>query len=70
MRRGLLVGFAAALLAPASLLAQTLEEKRDQKMAEPWVAHGGWITDYDAARAKAKEEGKILFAYFSRSYAP
>ena len=70
MRRGALVGIAAALLAPASLLAQSLEEKRDQKLAEPWVKHGGWITDYEAARAKAKEEGKILFTYFTRSYAP
>jgi len=68
---------AAALLvlglgAPA--LAQdggsALEKKRDEKLAEPWVKAGGWITDYDKALAESKKSGKLIFGYFTRSYAP
>jgi hypothetical protein len=46
-----------------------LRDKYEKKIALPFVAHGGWIIDYDAALAKAKAEGKLLFAYFTRSYA-
>jgi hypothetical protein len=28
-----------------------------------------WQTDFDAAREQGKQEGKLLFAYFTRSYA-
>lgn len=48
----------------------TLQEKYDEHVAAEWVSHGNWMTDYDAALAKAKKEGKYVFAYFSRSYAP
>jgi len=51
---------------------QTPEEltKRYEKMLEsPWIAKGHWIVDYDEARARAKREGKLIFVYFSRSYA-
>ncbi|MBC8327914.1 MAG: hypothetical protein ISR76_07485 [Planctomycetes bacterium] len=41
-----------------------------EKLKKEFIAHGGWITDWEAARAKAKAEGKVIFTYFSRSYAP
>lgn len=47
-----------------------LQVKYEEKLAEPWFKDGGWTDDYDAARAKAKETGKGIFAYFSRSYSP
>ena len=48
--------------------AQTLEEKRDKKLAEPWMKSGGWITDYDKARSEAKKNKRLILAYFTRSY--
>ncbi len=35
-----------------------------------WYTGGGWITDLAAAKAKAKETGKPIFAYFTRTYSP
>jgi hypothetical protein len=63
-----------ALLAPA-LCAQgpsqeELQEKYEDKIAEDWVEHGGWILDLDKAKEIAKKENKAIFVYFSRSYAP
>jgi len=49
--------------------AETLEEKRDAKLKKPFVTFAPWIPDYDKAREKAKEQGSIVFAYFTRSYA-
>ena len=66
---GLLAGLALATPVVAQD-ADGLQEKFDAKVAAEWVAQGGWITDYDMALAKAKKEGKYVFAYFSRSYSP
>jgi len=44
--------------------------KYEAKLKADYIPFGGWITDYDEARAKAAAEGKLIFAYFSRSYAP
>jgi len=62
-----------ALLTPA-LMAQgsqeELKEKYENKIAEKWVSHGGWILDLDKAKEIAKKENKAILAYFSRSYSP
>lgn len=42
---------------------------RDEKLALPVFKKADWTFDYDAARARAKKEGKVIFTYFSRSYA-
>lgn len=73
-------GFLAAALAAPALAQEAapagapakdpLQVKYEEKLAEPWFKDGGWTDDYDAARAKAKETGKGIFAYFSRSYSP
>ena len=34
-----------------------------------WYTGGDWTTDFAAAKAKAKEAGKPIFAYFTRTYA-
>ncbi len=73
MRTITLAAIAGLLLAPPVLAQQDaadLVAKKEAKLAKPFVKFGGWIADYDAARAKAKEEGKVLFVYFTRSYAP
>jgi hypothetical protein len=46
-----------------------LEQKRVEKLAKPVFKKAAWHFDYDAARAAAKEQGKFLLAYFTRSYA-
>ena len=79
MKRFLASALAGALLcvAAASAAAQQappsqeeLKKRLDDKLAEAWVKDGGWITDYDAALAEAKESGKLLCTYFTRSYSP
>ena len=58
-----------ALIA-APTFAQTPEEKLEEKMAKPFVKNAAWETDYDKARERAAADGKLIFAYFTRSYAP
>lgn len=41
----------------------------EAKLHKDFVAFGGWVTDYDEARARAAKEKKFLFTYFTRSYA-
>ncbi|MBC8327621.1 MAG: hypothetical protein ISR76_07495 [Planctomycetes bacterium] len=60
-----------ALAAPAAAQDQTdLQAKYEAKLADEFVSYGGWITDYDQARKIAKEQGKLIFTYFTRSYSP
>ena len=59
----------ALLAAPG--FAQDVEElkaKRDKKLQEDWFTSNPWTSDYDEARKRAKESGKVIFAYFTRSY--
>lgn len=54
----------------AAAFAQSLEERLAEKMKKPFVSNVAWVTGYETALARAREEGKLVFAYFSRSYAP
>lgn len=66
----LMVAGLLALSCPASAEPDPeLQRKLDEKLAKPFVAAGGWIADYDLARERAQKEGKLIFAYFTRSYA-
>ncbi|MBK8979675.1 MAG: hypothetical protein IPM29_27565 [Planctomycetes bacterium] len=70
--RAVAVALACAVAAPAQRPQPTPEElqkKYDEELALPFVQKGNWIVDYDEARARARREGKLIFAYFSRSYA-
>ncbi len=60
---------AMPLIKPKAKSPAELTKLYEKLLAEPFVEKGGWMTDYDAARARAKKEGKLLFAYFTRSYA-
>ena len=46
-----------------------MRKNLEQKLAKEFVERGGWRLDYDAARAEARREKKMLFIYFTRSYA-
>jgi hypothetical protein len=50
--------------------AEDLRQKLEAKLSEEWVALQEWTTDYDLARRRSAESGKLIFAYFTRSYAP
>jgi hypothetical protein len=60
-----------AILATIALstAAQDMAAKRDQKLKEPFFSKAAWVTDYDKAREESKKSGKLIFAYFTRSYA-
>ena len=57
-------------LVSAPALAQTSEEKLAEKMAKPFISNAAWGTDYDKAKERAAADGKLIFAYFTRSYSP
>ena len=48
---------------------EELIKLRDEKLARPVFKKADRSFDYDAVRARAKQEGKLIFTYFSRSYA-
>ena len=65
---------AQAPAAPAQRAAPSQDDliaKRDAKLKVPFLNRKDvtWFTDYDKAREEAKKTGKLLFAYFTRSYA-
>jgi len=78
MKRAVLAIAAAGILAavpaaPASAQEteqEALRRKYEDKVSEAWFKDAGWSDDYDAVRAKAKETGKPILAYFTRSYSP
>jgi hypothetical protein len=48
---------------------EELQKKRTEKLAKPVFEKAPWVTDFDKAREQAKKENKLLFTYFTRSYA-
>lgn len=68
MRTTLCLGLLAAMVSTA--LAQSMEERKQQKLGEPWLKNADWILDFDKARKESELTGKPIFAYFARSYAP
>ena len=54
----------------SAAFGQSLEEKRDKKLASEFLKKSAWTTDYDKALEEAKKTKKPIFGYFSRSYSP
>jgi high-affinity K+ transport system ATPase subunit B len=73
MHRFVTVALLLAALAPAQGRGQKsqdeLRQLRTEKLAKEVFKKAPWLTDFDAAREQAKKEGKLLFTYFTRSYA-
>ena len=67
-RIALAAAFAVGLGSAA--FGQSLEEKRDKKLASEYLKKAAWNTDYDKALAESKKSGKPIFGYFTRSYSP
>ena len=65
-----LTGLCAALTAQNQPPSQEqLVKLRTEKLAKEVFKKADWVMDYDKARAEAKKSGKLLFTYFTRSYA-
>jgi hypothetical protein len=47
---------------------EELKASRDAKLTASWYTSNDWTADYDVARQKAKESGKLILAYFLPSY--
>ena len=60
---------AALLTATIPASAQSNESKRDARLGEAWMGKAAWFTDYDVARQEARKSGKVVFVYFTLSYA-
>lgn len=55
---------------PAQQAKDDMTVKYEAKVAESWFTTNGFTDDFDTAKKRAKETGKPIFAYFTRSYAP
>ena len=53
-----------------AVAAQDLEASLQEKLSKDFVQNAAWVQDFDQAKAMAAKEGKLIFGYFTRSYAP
>lgn len=67
---GLLLLPGAPALAQGSAAVDRLQERFDKKSKKDFIKKIAWEQDYDQARKTAAESGKLIFAYFTRSYQP
>ena len=73
MKRLYLVALAALLIAlPAAAQEDpaALKASYDEKLAKEFVQKAAWERKLTDAQAKALQGGKLIFGYFTRSYAP
>ncbi len=66
----LLLGLATPAFAQDDDRAAKMQANFDAKMAKPFLKNATWETDFDKATKSAADEGKLIFAYFTRSYSP
>ncbi len=59
-----------AVLLSTAVSAQSMEEKYQQKLKKDFVSHVDWVQSLEDAQKAAKESKKLIFGYFTRSYAP
>ena len=69
----LVVGWIASpdLLAQERPLSQEeYRARRTEKLEKAFLQKADWFVDYDKARAAAKQQGKWIYTYFSRTFEP
>ena len=74
----MLVPLLAALVASAPAAAQSkvdpaqqrLIKLRDKKLASPFIGKSGFATTFAAAQKEAAQSKRLIFAYYTRSFAP
>ncbi len=60
---------AVAAMATVAAAQESMESRLEKKLKSPFLSKAAWITDYDKAREESRKTGKLIFAYFTRSYA-
>ncbi|MFM1873369.1 MAG: hypothetical protein RL398_2791 [Planctomycetota bacterium] len=53
------------LAVAAAAQAPTQDELLAKKLAAPFLQKAAWHTDWNAAKAAAKQSGRLLFGYFT-----
>jgi hypothetical protein len=66
----LLLAVVAGLLPAQQQSDEQLQRLRAEKLKKAAFTKVPWLTDFDAAKAKAAQEHKVLLGYFTRSYRP
>ena len=62
-------GFVLAFFAPVHAQGDK-QELLDKKLKKEFIKKVAWEQNYGAAKIKALAEGKLILAYFTRSFAP
>ena len=70
MKTRCIVALPLILAATTIAGAQSLEEKYQKKLQLPFAKKIAWIHSLEEAQRMARESGKPIFAYFTRSYSP
>ncbi len=60
----------ALCVVAAAASAQSFEERLEEKLKKPFASNASWVKSFAEAKKQATEGSKLIFAYFSRSYAP
>ena len=64
------IACAAFAAAPAAQDAAELERRYQHKLEARFLERVEWVTDLELAKQRAQAEDRLIFAYFTRSYAP
>ncbi len=62
----IVLGSAPSALANATENQQLLQKK----LTSPFLQNGKWTTSLEEAKKLAAEQDRVIFTYFTRSYAP
>ena len=49
---------------------EDMQHRKEELLSEPWLQKANWVMSFAEAKAKARETGRMIFGYFTRSYAP
>lgn len=61
---------AAAQRRPRVYDQQDMMQRKTDLLGEAWLQNANWVMSYAEAKAAAKKSSKMIFGYFTRSYAP
>jgi len=68
--RWIALALLAGVVAAEDEEQSTYRKQYEEKLSKPFAKNADWVHGYDEALKRAKAEGKIVFAYFTRSYSP
>ncbi len=65
------LAFAPDVFAQRRLPSQSeLEKRKQKKLRSTFLKQARWVKDFDKAKKESRRSGKLILAYFTRSYAP